>query len=154
MRGSVNAMIWSCVVLAVQGVHTSVLYMYSVSVPSVLRQYDALNNGNRMAAMWRNHQPSAHQAISEELSHVILHIMIDMNGQRQPCRRRVCLFGLSADPPTAAHVEMAHRLSQQDLDFQEIRIMPVYRHQFAVSKTLLCINGWMHACMYFHVSES
>jgi nicotinic acid mononucleotide adenylyltransferase len=55
------------------------------------------------------------------------------------------LFGLSADPPTAAHVEMAHRLSQQDVDFHEIRIMPVYRHQFAVSGIMCFIIIHVHA---------
>jgi nicotinic acid mononucleotide adenylyltransferase len=50
-------------------------------------------------------------------------------------RRRVCLFGLSADPPTAAHVGMAGTLCQQG-DFDEIRMMPVYQHQFSVSLTI------------------
>ena len=49
-------------------------------------------------------------------------------------RRRVCLFGLSADPPTAAHVGMVGTLCQQG-DFDEIRMMPVYQHQFSVSLT-------------------
>ena len=49
-------------------------------------------------------------------------------------RRRVCLFGLSADPPTEAHVGMVGTLCQHG-DFDEIRIMPVYRHQFSVSVT-------------------
>ena len=49
-------------------------------------------------------------------------------------RRRVCLFGLSADPPTAAHVGMVVTLCQQGV-FDEIRMMPVYQHQFSVSLT-------------------
>lgn len=73
---------------------------------------------------------------------------------RHRCRRRVCLFGLSGDPPTGTggHVGIVKRLSQLvvtngDVDsdnndnnnnsdipaFDEIRILPVYRHAFVVS---------------------
>ena len=48
-------------------------------------------------------------------------------------RPRVCLFGLSADPPTVAHVAIVQALLQK-VEVQEIRILPVYRHMFAVRK--------------------
>lgn len=70
--------------------------------------------------------------------------------------RNICLFGLSADPPTGTggHVGIVHALTllrapapaaQQQLDdddddagvgcfaFDEIRVLPVYRHTYAVS---------------------
>jgi hypothetical protein len=65
--------------------------------------------------------------------------------------RNVCLFGLSADPPTGigGHVGIVQALTlirspaaqQQDDDddsvggfaFDEIRVLPVYRHTYAVS---------------------
>jgi hypothetical protein len=64
---------------------------------------------------------------------------------RRRCRN-VCLFGLSADPPTGTggHVGIVQALTllqaqQQDDDdgvgvaFDEIRVLPVYRHTYAVS---------------------
>eukprot|EP00977_Amphora_coffeiformis_P011574 scaffold2782_cov182-Amphora_coffeaeformis.AAC.4 len=49
-------------------------------------------------------------------------------------KRRVCLFGLSADPPTGTggHVGIATKLSTLS-EFDEIRVLPVYRHTYAVS---------------------
>lgn len=57
-------------------------------------------------------------------------------------RRRICLFGLSADPPTGegGHVGIAKALatlrSEDDNDekwaFDEVRVLPVYRHTFSV----------------------
>jgi nicotinic acid mononucleotide adenylyltransferase len=49
-------------------------------------------------------------------------------------RKQVCLFGLSGDPPTgeSGHVGIVKALSQLD-DFDEVRVLPVYRHNFAVS---------------------
>lgn len=46
-------------------------------------------------------------------------------------RRRVCLFGLSGDPPTVGHLGIVRALTR--LDFDEIRVIPVYQHMFAVS---------------------
>ncbi|KAL9182366.1 hypothetical protein ACHAXT_013018 [Thalassiosira profunda] len=45
-------------------------------------------------------------------------------------RRRVCLFGTSADPPTGegGHLGIAAHLAA--MDFDEVRILPVYRHMF------------------------
>mmetsp|Transcript_28842 Transcript_28842/g.47700 ORF Transcript_28842/g.47700 Transcript_28842/m.47700 type:complete len:101 (+) Transcript_28842:1-303(+) len=49
-------------------------------------------------------------------------------------RRQVCLFGLSADPPTGngGHVGLARILSADNTTttFDEVRILPVYQHQF------------------------
>jgi len=49
-------------------------------------------------------------------------------------KRRVCLFGLSADPPTGTggHVGIVRKLSTLS-EFDEIRVLPVYRHTYAVS---------------------
>ena len=56
-------------------------------------------------------------------------------------KRRVCLFGLSADPPTgnAGHVGIARKLASLPA-FDEIRVLPVYRHTYAVctSRVELC----------------
>jgi nicotinic acid mononucleotide adenylyltransferase len=51
-------------------------------------------------------------------------------------RRRVCLMGLSADPPTNAHVEMAKMLSSslKSEGWDELRIIPVFQHPFEVSR--------------------
>ena len=45
-------------------------------------------------------------------------------------RRRVCLFGTSADPPTGdgGHLGIVRHLIS--LNFDEVRVLPVYRHMF------------------------
>jgi hypothetical protein len=77
--------------------------------------------------------------------------------------RNVCLFGLSADPPTGTggHVGIVQALTklrappaQQAEDdgdgdddndnddrfaFDEIRVLPVYRHTYAVSSDCKCV---------------
>lgn len=49
-------------------------------------------------------------------------------------KKKVCLFGLSADPPTgeSGHVGIVNELIQMNI-YDEIRILPVYQHTFAVS---------------------
>ena len=49
-------------------------------------------------------------------------------------KRRVCLFGLSADPPTGhgGHLGIVAHLASMEM-FDEVRVIPVYRHMFAVS---------------------
>ena len=49
-------------------------------------------------------------------------------------RMKVCLFGLSADPPTgeSGHVGIVKALSEMD-EFDQVRVLPVYRHTFSVS---------------------
>ena len=51
-------------------------------------------------------------------------------------RKRVCLFGTSADPPTGAggHLGIARHLAS--MDFDEVRILPVYSHMFGVSGSM------------------
>mmetsp|Transcript_1925 Transcript_1925/g.4206 ORF Transcript_1925/g.4206 Transcript_1925/m.4206 type:complete len:267 (-) Transcript_1925:3-803(-) len=46
-------------------------------------------------------------------------------------KRRVCLFGTSADPPTGigGHLGIAKYLASMDA-FDEVRILPVYSHMF------------------------
>jgi len=67
-------------------------------------------------------------------------------------RRQVCLFGLSADPPTGqgGHVGIVQALSQQP-NFDEIRILPVYRHTYAVRTNQTNIDGFVCA-LYIHSS--
>ena len=52
-------------------------------------------------------------------------------------KKSICLFGLSADPPTGygGHVGIVQTLQQKN-QWDEIWVMPVYRHTYQV-------------CMYF-----
>ncbi|KAL3776116.1 hypothetical protein ACHAWO_008717 [Cyclotella atomus] len=47
-------------------------------------------------------------------------------------RKRVCLFGTSADPPTGkgGHLGIVTHLASMH-DFDEVRVLPVYRHMFS-----------------------
>ena len=62
-------------------------------------------------------------------------------------RRQVCLFGLSADPPTgeSGHVGIVKTLSEMD-EFDQVRVLPVYRHTFSVSgaRVIVCVNKYIH----------
>jgi nicotinate (nicotinamide) nucleotide adenylyltransferase len=51
---------------------------------------------------------------------------------------QVCLFGLSADPPTgeSGHVGVVKTLSQMD-EFDQVRVLPVYRHTFSEKRNRL-----------------
>lgn len=51
-----------------------------------------------------------------------------------PNRRSVCLFGLSADPPTGqqGHLGIVQALQQLN-EWDEIWVLPVYRHTYVVS---------------------
>lgn len=53
--------------------------------------------------------------------------------QPHPCKKSICLFGLSADPPTGygGHVGIVQTLQQQN-QWDEIWVIPVYRHTFNV----------------------
>ena len=48
-------------------------------------------------------------------------------------KKLICLFGLSADPPTGygGHVGIVQTLQQQN-QWDEIWVMPVYRHTYKV----------------------
>ena len=48
-------------------------------------------------------------------------------------KKMICLFGLSADPPTGygGHVGIVQTLQQQN-QWDEIWVMPVYRHTYKV----------------------
>jgi hypothetical protein len=65
------------------------------------------------------------------------HLSSDIQRHHDRCRRRrrrtVCLFGLSADPPTGAqgHVGIVRALQQLN-EWDEIWVLPVYRHTFTV----------------------
>jgi nicotinic acid mononucleotide adenylyltransferase len=58
-------------------------------------------------------------------------------------RKRVCLFGLSADPPTGhgGHLGIVTHLASMDDLFDQVRILPVYRHMFSVS--LFLMEKWI-----------
>lgn len=60
--------------------------------------------------------------------------MTDDSKQR---KRRVCLFGLSADPPTGSggHLGIVEHLASMEM-FDQIRVLPVYSHMFAVSRII------------------
>ena len=50
----------------------------------------------------------------------------------------MCLFGTSADPPTGegGHLGIVRHLaysSSSSFDFDEVRVLPVYRHMYGVS---------------------
>ena len=55
-------------------------------------------------------------------------------------RRQVCLFGLSADPPTGrgGHLGIVNYLasssSSSSFSFDEVRILPVYRHMYSTKR--------------------
>jgi hypothetical protein len=71
-------------------------------------------------------------------------------------RKQVCLFGLSADPPTGngGHVGIARTLSV-DKVFDEVRILPVYRHQFNVrtDNFKIMLLGELFSMMVFLLSH-
>jgi nicotinic acid mononucleotide adenylyltransferase len=62
-------------------------------------------------------------------------------------RRQVCLFGTSANPPTGdgGHVGIVQSLSELQR-FDEIRILPVYRHTFAGKRDLVSYEHRMNMC--------
>ena len=72
--------------------------------------------------------------------------------QRSRCVTRVCLFGLSADPPTGygGHVGIVQALlsdPQQTWDY--IGILPVYRHTYAVRLFVcVCVYIYMFVCLF------
>lgn len=53
-------------------------------------------------------------------------------------RRQVCLFGTSANPPTGdgGHTGIVMALCQMER-FDEVRVLPVYRHTFSTKRHLL-----------------
>ena len=46
-------------------------------------------------------------------------------------KRKVCLLGLSGDPPTLGHQGMVDAILNMRF-FDELRILPVYRHTYKV----------------------
>ena len=64
-------------------------------------------------------------------------IVVDQKNQQilanPSMRRKICLFGLSADPPTGrtGHVGIAQALQEQN-EWNEVWILPVFRHTFEV----------------------
>ncbi len=64
--------------------------------------------------------------------------MTDDNKSR---KRRVCLFGLSADPPTGSggHLGIVAHLASMEM-FDQVRVLPVYSHMFAVSRIYISLS--------------
>lgn len=62
-------------------------------------------------------------------------------------RRQICLFGTSANPPTGdgGHVQIVNSLSELQR-FDEIRILPVYRHTFSSKRDLVSYEHRMNMC--------
>lgn len=63
-------------------------------------------------------------------------------------RKQIVLFGTSADPPTGegGHVGIAKALSALE-EFEQIRVVPVFRHNFADKRDrLLPFGDRMHMC--------
>jgi hypothetical protein len=60
-------------------------------------------------------------------------LKLPLRSMSMQVRKSVCLFGLSGDPPTGrgGHGGIVQALTQMD-EFDEIRVMPVFRHTFAV----------------------
>ena len=56
-------------------------------------------------------------------------------------RRQVCLFGTSANPPTGdgGHTGIVRFLSSNVEKFDEIRVIPVFRHTFASKRNQLAL---------------
>lgn len=63
-----------------------------------------------------------------------------MEEQQKQRRRSVCLFGLSADPPTGmeGHLGIVRALQQQG-EWDEVWVLPVYRHTFSVRRVNTCV---------------
>jgi len=65
-------------------------------------------------------------------------------------RTRVCLFGLSADPPTGngGHLGIVTHLASMEM-FDQIRVLPVYTHMFSVSfrhlELCVCVRAPHHS---------
>lgn len=80
-------------------------------------------------------------------------------------RTKICLFGLSADPPTGygGHVGIVQALKQME-EWDEIWVLPVYRHTFAVRLfceqypivlvMLVCGTGSIFRLLTFFLSVS
>jgi len=89
-------------------------------------------------------------------------------------KRKVCLFGLSANPPTGkgghfsfiSHLASLKRCdpdniqssstsnssaSTTDLLFDEVRVLPVYKHMFSVSVYILEESSGIRVFIYFGV---
>jgi nicotinic acid mononucleotide adenylyltransferase len=65
----------------------------------------------------------------------------EMTSRNASAKKRVCLFGLSADPPTGqqGHVGIVQALVDLDEEeWDEIWVLPVYRHTFSVRRTIFC----------------
>ena len=73
-----------------------------------------------------------------------------MEEQQKERRRSVCLFGLSADPPTGmeGHLGIVRALQQQG-EWDEVWVLPVYRHTFSVRR----VNAQCVCCSHRSTQE-
>lgn len=69
------------------------------------------------------------------LSRLPLSLAWQRSAKMNQVRKHVCLFGTSADPPTGrgGHLGIVTHLISLE-EFDEVRILPVYRHMFEVSR--------------------
>lgn len=115
-------------------------------IQSTTQSIQTKGNSRRRRATDRHmHQnQTTKQCLLQDLFRTIPNTMSSIQNQKR--RKRVCLFGTSADPPTGkgGHLGIAQHLASSssmvdddyDYDFDEVRILPVYQHMFGVS---LCI---------------
>ena len=95
---------------------------------SSLKTLFTVSNSSRPCSV-RFYEPSSFDGLSSREGPIHYKSTI-MRGQM---RKRVCLFGTSADPPTGhgGHFGIVtHLASMESLD--EVRVLPVYRHMFQV----------------------
>lgn len=73
-------------------------------------------------------------------------LLKQINVMSAQVRKRVCLFGTSADPPTGhgGHLGIVKHLVSMK-QFDEVRVLPVYRHMFQVSLMTSCCGYNIHA---------
>lgn len=77
-----------------------------------------------------------------------------------PPKRKVCLFGLSANPPTGhgGHGSIVSQLASLRCDdssttedaaatlFDEVRVLPVYKHMFSVKRDQAAFHHRLEMC--------
>ncbi len=73
-------------------------------------------------------------------------------------KKKVCLFGLSANPPTIGHGSIVSQLASMRYDgssttndaaatlFDEIRVLPVYKHMFSVKRDQAAFHHRLEMC--------
>lgn len=84
----------------------------------------------------------------------------DSYSKNEKTNKRVCLFGLSADPPTGqgGHLGIVAHLASMEM-FDQVHVLPVYSHMFSVScclsVLLIATFGELHvrACVFHLITQ-